>query len=243
MNKKRLIQIVICTLLIGSMLTGCGKKEPAPEIIKEETDDITTSSTETEEPESISDANDRLRKDDVTQTLDLSDNWVDLEFALDGKKFKMNETFSNFTDIGYYSEPYLLDGNLDPGETTVTCCIRSDRFKEYDDSRDYYVVMKFVNEGEETVYYQDCSIFYININIDNFTSSYPDVKLPKGITWGSTEEEVIAAYGDPYLNMPYDDDIKICSYLEENEEGKEKKLSLQISETKGLVGFYFENEN
>ena len=68
----------------------------------------------------------------------------------------------------------------------------------------------FINDTEEDVDIKDSKVNSVRVDVrwaeafkpggvdkDYFTDEYPRVVLPGGITWGSTEEEVIEAYGKP----------------------------------------------
>ena len=103
---------------------------------------------------------------------------------------KISDEFSyNLKDYGFDDDYVLNTGDVLPG----TIALKSDNF---DDDLDIWI--GFTNDTDEKKKIADCKINSLDIDI-GYTKNgkYPSLILPGGITWGSTADEIEAAYGEP----------------------------------------------
>ncbi|MGB4626759.1 MAG: hypothetical protein WBI36_03000 [Erysipelotrichaceae bacterium] len=128
----------------------------------------------------------------------ISDDWTDLEFLLDGNKYSFPHKFLPFNSKGW-----LLEENdeIQPGEYT-------DEYYEiwnnsfYDEENQLYatILVEFENETDKVQNIKDCTIWWISFSRMPYLgvelNNVYEIELAKGIKWGSTEKEIIAAYGN-----------------------------------------------
>ncbi|MGI6607947.1 MAG: hypothetical protein ACOX1F_03075 [Erysipelotrichaceae bacterium] len=134
----------------------------------------------------------------------ISKDWKDFEFELDGVLHKSPWSFVDFGDNGWR---IMDDVNYDiqPNSRSFEFyMIISD--SHYDKGYKYYsnITVEFENRTDEVKKMKECDIRWLsfqnlpaelNSDIDMSHIAY-DLKLAKGISWGATEEQVIAAYGN-----------------------------------------------
>ncbi len=126
----------------------------------------------------------------------ISDNWVDMEFKLGNKKYSLPGPFKNFSKNGWLLEE---SAELEPADYTT------DMYKVwnkdfYDQGRDLYafILMDFENYADKAQDIKDCDVYWVAFSTiydnEKINNGY-EIELAKGIKWGSTEEEIVAAYG------------------------------------------------
>lgn len=127
--------------------------------------------------------------------------WQDMAFSMDGKVYQIPFAYAgikdqwtfNLSDYGY-DKGYVLN----PGDK-VTGTIQLKNSK-YSAAR---CTVGFTNTGKEVKDILDTDIWSFTMDISS-ADQYPEVELPGGITWGSTEDDIIKAYGkpdeDPYVS-------------------------------------------
>lgn len=127
---------------------------------------------------------------------DISNNWVDMEFKLGNKKYSLPCPFQDFSKNGWLLEE---SDELQPADyTTYMYEVWNEDF--YDKGRDLYafILMDFENYGDKAQDIKDCHVYWVafsTIYDDEKISNGYEIELAKGIKWGSTEEEIVAAYG------------------------------------------------
>ena len=128
-------------------------------------------------------------------SVELSSDWMDCEFAIEGKKYKLNNSYKTYTQDGWYidlekmgyAEGYILNKN---DKTYSTIDLLNDNFEDAD------VSVGFINRGDNAQDITECDIWAINI--DNSYSDTPiSFELPGGVKNGATLADVEAAYGKP----------------------------------------------
>ena len=134
----------------------------------------------------------------------ISDDWTDLEFILDGKKYVLPFEYKELTEDGWYldeSEYDFSEGKERDGGMRVLATIQLNNPKYATDSLgEFELVIGFINYSKEPKEYKDCDIYSIEFkNVYGYSriENYGDVKIAGGIGFGSTEEEVLAAFGEP----------------------------------------------
>ena len=127
---------------------------------------------------------------------DISSNWEDGEFLYNGKKVKLICNFSELQrDLGLkFNDETKNEYVVNPNYTVSGghCSVGNSE----------NIVVNLINSSNEVKKYPQCDVDTFSINIfylkkDNDTN-YSKIQLAKNITWDSTKEEVIAAYGEPY---------------------------------------------
>ncbi|WP_130837323.1 DUF6612 family protein [Lachnoclostridium sp. Marseille-P6806] len=126
---------------------------------------------------------------------DLGDaKWQDMVLSMDGQIYqlpfpysKLRDSWSfDLADYGY-ADGYVLN----PGDkVTGTITLDNDR---YDKVR---FNIGFMNTGDKVQDILDTDVWSFTMDISS-ADKYPEVMLPDGITWGSTSEDILKAYGEP----------------------------------------------
>ena len=161
----------------------------------------------------------------------LSDDPLSLQIKIDGKvyaiPFNFNELLSDWTfDSSYYDEEE--DRILEPGDDSL--CIYELKNSKYED---FYFDVGFTNHTDETKTTWECDVTKLYLDISYTEGAYPEVVLPKGITWGSTVADVVAAYGEPEDEPYYSDSFHYYSYEYTNDDYS-VYVTLSIYEDGGL---------
>lgn len=121
--------------------------------------------------------------------------WTDMVFALDGEVHQIPFAYSEIEDDWTIDlERFgLQDGYVLNPKDKVSGTIE---FKNDDYDDKLRVTGGFMNTGDKVADILDTDIWSLTIDASR-SENYPDIMLPGGITWGSTADEILAAYGDP----------------------------------------------
>lgn len=129
----------------------------------------------------------------------LSNDWLDMEFSIDGEIYTMPGYFGFLAEGGWeIKDSEFADGYvLNPGEMTFgTIDITN---KEYD--KDLLFWVGFANTSDRVKDISECSIYSIKVDTwflqDEPLEDVPELVVANGITWGSTAEDIMDAFGEP----------------------------------------------
>ncbi|HPW53845.1 MAG TPA: hypothetical protein PK631_05680 [Erysipelotrichaceae bacterium] len=151
----------------------------------------------------------------------ISNDWKSFEFELDGVVYKYPWSFNDFATNGWRIMDDA-DDDIDPNSQGFDFYMMLND-NHYDEEYRYYalITVQFDNRSDEIKKMKDCDIMWLNfqkippeLNLDiNMDHVAYELILAKGITWGSTEAEVIAAYGDVEENFKAQrDEMKVMQY-------------------------------
>ncbi len=199
---------------------GTEEKEEHPNAIKPEIDhggaESDTEETEEEngageteeengagETEEENDAAETGNGTGETQTAsadgELSDDWTDMQFMLDGNLYELPVSYRELEADGWkldlaaygYSDGYIMN----PGDKTYGTIELTN--PDYDE--DLKVWVGFINTGDKAQDILDCEIWTFQMDTcvgSRQLEKYPDMEIAGGIGFGSTREEVEAAFGE-----------------------------------------------
>ena len=165
----------------------------------------------------------------------LSDDIYSEQIAINGTVYHLPFDYDLISDqYTFDMADYGHDDNylLNPGDkVTSTIYLQNPNM---DDRVDFCV--GFMNTGSEAAPIKETDVWAVDFDIAWAKSTdYPSVVLPKGITWGSTLEEVKAAYGEPTDEPYYADSLGYWEYEYEDED-LDFNLRLTIYDDKGVTG-------
>jgi len=175
----------------------------------------------------------------------VSANWYDMEFIMNGVKYCIPFSYSelkadgfvfDITDYGY-ENGYILNHG-DKISSTIT--VASEEYGS--DYTDFTPSIGFINNSTEAKDIYDCEVWGINMSImygSRIIDNYPSIELSQGLTWGSSEAEVLAVFGD-YENTYRSDDLGYTTYdfLYRDEVNKSDiRASVTIKDDFGLCEF------
>lgn len=162
--------------------------------------------------------------------------WQDMAFSMDGKVYQIPFAYAgikdqwtfNLSDYGY-DKGYVLN----PGDkVTGTIQLQNSRYSKV------RCTAGFMNTGTEVKDILDTDIWSFTMDISS-ADQYPEVELPGGITWGSTEDEIIKAYGkpdeDPYVSKELG--YSVYNWFDHFT----YKMKLTVYKDGGLKGIMLEN--
>ena len=232
--KKKLVLGTSAIVLALALLCGCGTKDDInPQLPENQTSNSSIVNTNDELQEEIIDVKediiseesgdivlDTTNSGDVTNkdttvpeseevnsdinSTEISDNWLDFEFLLDGAKYKLGETsYNDLKNAGWtfdladygYSNGYILNPN-DKSFSTI----KLNNAKYGDKYNDFYITVGFINNDTVAKDITECNIWSIIADArygSKMIESHSDMMITKGIHYGSTEEEVLTALGTP----------------------------------------------
>ncbi len=159
----------------------------------------------------------------------VEDDPSSMSFALDGKAFKLPQKVSDLDSDWVLDDEYFTKGDeeLDAGDTSGSYQYKNSNYDDW-----FYLYISTCNPTDDTVAYEDSQIRTFNADIKwiDEGGAYPEVILPKGITWGSSLQDVYDAYGDADSIYTYDDEtVYLYYYFEHGDE-----LCIQLDYEKGV---------
>ena len=166
-----------------------------------------------------------------------SSAWDAIGIKIDGKEFKYPYSYKELKELGWSfdSSDYTDNGSgeyiVNAGERTSQIELNNEDYGT--DDNDAHVSVTFINSGEDAADISDCDINSISISaVYGFDeiSKYPDIELAGGIHFGSSEEEIRKAYGEPsdvYKGTYYTE----LTYNSDNS----RYMTLYIYKDKGLM--------
>lgn len=162
--------------------------------------------------------------------------WQDMAFSMDGQVYRIPFAYAgikdqwafNLSDYGY-DKGYVLN----PGDkVTGTIQLQNSRYSKV------RCTAGFMNTGAEVKDILDTDIWSFTMDISS-ADQYPEVELPGGITWGSTEDDIIKAYGkpdeDPYVSKELG--YSVYNWFDHFT----YKMKLTVYKDGGLKGIMLEN--
>lgn len=221
--------------------------EEAAKAAEEEAEEAAAKATETEEPTEEPTEEETEAPEETENKKDLekpkkdknknkdqkpSADWKDMTFTVDGQKLALPFSYADIKDEWTFDladygheDGYILNKG---DKTFSTIDLENDKY-------DAEVSVGFINNDEKAKDILECEIWAYGIDIAWSEEGYPDIELPGGITWGSTIEDVVAAYGEPEDEPYYSDSLKYYVYEYQYEYSKYFKLT--IYEDRGLTAF------
>ena len=203
------------------------KEEPTTEEEEASDDEADQESSDDDEIESITDILDKNTCPSKIAEVPagVEDDPSSMSFALDGKVFKLPQNVSELSSDWVLDDESFTKGDeeLDPDEIASVYRYKN---SNYDDS--FYLYICTGNPTDTAVAYGDSQIrsFDADINFLVDGGEYPEVVLPKGITWGSSLQDVYDAYGDADFISKYGDDAIYLGYNFDN--GDDLYLNLDL---------------
>lgn len=218
---------------------GTEEKEENPNAIKPEIDHG-GKETETEEKETEEIETEVENGVGETQAAsaggELSDDWTDMQFMLDGNLYELPVSYRELEANGWsfdladygYTDGYIMN----PGDKTYSTIELSN--PDYDE--DLMVWVGFINTGDKAQDILDCDIWAFQMDTcvgSRQLENYPDMEIAGGIGFGSTREEVEAAFGE--CEDIYEADSGYNYVVYNYEMDYDYYLKLTIYEDKGVT--------
>lgn len=182
----------------------------------------------------------------IMENVEISVDWTDLEFAFNGESLKVPMSYQDFkertgfsfnlSDYGY-DDGYVLNAG-DKVYATIDVINPI-----YGDGKigTFKATIGLENIGENAIDIMDGDIWSFNADISHVKSEYPDIRLSQGITWGSTKDDIINAYGEP--NDTYNaDSYDVLTYEQyDKTERATIKMKLYVyNDDSGLMSFQYQ---
>ncbi len=205
---KRMLTLLLAMIVVLSM-SACGDKEDTKiddATTEAATDEVTTEEATVEETEA------------ATEPAVLT-GWENLEFKFAGADyavpFEAGALETNGWILSGLEEQYGADYVLQPGAKVSNV---------YSVSKEGYnsevrTLVGFVNNGESAAKVTNCEVWSFVCNIydepnEVLFENIPELELANGITWGSTPDEIKAAFGEPMSAIEGEaDDYTVHMYM------------------------------
>ena len=163
-------------------------------------------------------------------------SWSDMIFAMEDKIYRLPFAYQDICDEWYFNGDYGFDDSFltEPGEGRY-CSIDLDS-----GIYDMDLMVGTINSSASTRPITKNNIWAIDMSIET-CESYPSLLLPKGITWGSSLDEIKTAYGEPQEGPDYEKDSGYCTI--EYSLDYEYYMTLIIYDEGGLRAVTLENRS
>ncbi|MBR5565343.1 MAG: hypothetical protein IKW08_04160 [Roseburia sp.] len=189
----------------------------------------------------------------------ISDNIFDFEFLYNGKKIKLPISYKEFSEITGWTLDEALKGNkeeelmMDTRHTYYYGPLSHPNYSAKPTDFDFVCTATFQNLTDEYIHVLDSSVYTVKFSRSYDTElyamangiehegdagvglveSWEEIELSKGITWGSTEEEIVAAYGECSV-QEMGRGVKLLTYVPDKLNGACNMLQLYVDEEYGL---------
>lgn len=175
-----------------------------------------------------------------------SDDWNTFNFTLDGHEFKLPANYEAFKATGWeidlnymgYPDGYVLNTKQ---KTTSTVDVFHAKYRTLDNKYDMSLNVGFFNSASQVQDITKCDIWALDLDVQRLISNKkecPKLVLAKGITWGSSKEEIEKAYGAP-KDTYRAEELKYWEYTYESSDYN--KMRLTIYDDTGLVEVSIQN--
>lgn len=149
----------------------------------------------------------------------------DFKLKINGTVYSLPDPVSKFQKNGWVFE-YAADGQstVDAGDYEYTTMVLND-------NEDIYIDVRVYNPSETSATMDECLVYYVSAQCDDYGEPQISVELPKGVKLGITNKDsVISKYGTPTKEY---DDIEQETYY--SKKASENVLNIK----KNQVGLYF----
>ncbi|NLM34689.1 MAG: hypothetical protein GX206_04540 [Clostridiales bacterium] len=206
---KRLA-LILSLVMVTSIFAACSKNSN-----KEAESSKKTAQNENKKDKDHENTQEQA-SDDVDSLEELSDNLYDYEILLDNKLYTLPTHISEFTENGWKSEDLNMIEFVPQLHKSVTLS-----------KGNKTISVTMVNLNTDMQPYSKCLVTGVYLYPLN-DEEYPELFISKGITIGSTYNEVIEAYGTPSIKTDYSDLISYKSddYSEYNISFKDGKIDM-----------------
>lgn len=179
--KKKLICSLLMVTMLSTALAACGKKETSAPTNEE----TVSEPEETEEPVETAtpEPTEEAEAAPAETSGGLSDDLYSFQIQLNDTVYTLPAQLSEFTDNGWTLED---DGELEPNQKTLTNVAKNGEAQVY---------FSLVNTQSDVLPFAECQVGQVTVD-DYQAESGATIVLPKGISLGSSYEEVIEAYGE-----------------------------------------------
>jgi predicted small lipoprotein YifL len=182
-----------------------------PETVPVETTVPETVPVETTAPETV--------PEETTGELVMSDNPFDFMFSINGTVLQLPCTIKDLEDLGFIMDEDMADNILNDGYTSSSNMFHGK----------CYINVSIYNSTDKALPYKDCPVDDISVSVYGMRNGNDEIIFAGGITIGSTMDEVLAAYGEPYSEYTYD----TSTFLEFR--GANHRQTIKVQVTDGLV--------
>lgn len=166
-----------------------------------------------------------------SSTNTVSEDWTETEFSMAGIKYKLNTSYRNFEKNNWTINENAFNNGLTLIKNDKTSVSLSVVNKDFDSD----VKVGIINLKDKRREMLDCETWGITVNNEHAMNPVT-FKLAKGITNGSTKEDIIKAYGELSADkIKTLDDRVILQYQKDYS----VYLDLTIINDKGLTSFSY----
>lgn len=212
---KRMLTVLLALVLVVSM-SACGDKDNSD--ISE--DEISTEATTEEAVSKEETTVDEISEETEGATAEaVLTGWEDLEFKFANVAFTVPFEAGMLEANGWtltgLEDEYDADYVLEAGAKVSN--VYSISNANY--NSDVRTLVGFINNGESAAKVTNCDVWSFVCNIYDETNgvlyeNVPELELANGITWGSTPDEIKAAYGDSMKDIEGEaDDYTVHMYM------------------------------
>ncbi len=187
---NKIFSAVLCAALAAGALSGCGNVNKDKYVAKKRSESESSQAAEAGNDSSQVDA-----ESSQEEIITSEGSWNSMKFTLDGEELVLDRLdYSVLTNSGWNFDPSiygLSDLSANKGEYYQRSIFLNN--DKYDEAT---CAVGLTNFNDEPCGIDEMQIWSIEF-IAKDKTSYPEVTLDGGITWGSDSAAVEAAYGTP----------------------------------------------
>lgn len=194
-----------------------------------------TGSTGDESTDSAEDAGpaaDKIASAPTTGTAD----WSTFQFTIDGKTYQIPFAYSDLSSDWSFN---LADYGYENGYVTNSGDKQSCTIAVSNPNYDMDFSIGTINMTDSTQDITQNNIWAVSLDT-SYADTYPTVTLPGGITWGSSLDEILAAYGKPEDDPYYSTEFQYYSLYYYTSDSN-KQMNLEVYVDGGLKAFRMED--
>lgn len=253
--KRKLISLLFVTMLTVA-ISGCTANENTSnnaESTKQSTDIAEESNGQNDSDTIVVDSEVEITLEPKAYEGTLPDDWKEMTFAFEGHEIVLGETTAEFMgnlgwiedyDAEFTSKKPFYENSLDANYyANYPSAFHYEAYNNTNGNDFVWASVDVMNDTDHTVSYKDTKIYFFECRIaDVFGKpfeAHPDILLPKGITWGSSLEEIIAAYGE--YDKPGSMSNTYIWYIDSDIPSLNQYMALEIHEESGLGGLEISN--
>lgn len=181
----KFLSAALCVLFAGSVFTGCGDKVDKGTYVARTRSEAAAENAENTQASEA----ERITSDGA---------WKSMKFSVDGKDFVLDSLMlSELENDGWSFDPTTY--GLENFSAEKDQLYQRSIFLKKGDYPDNAFSVGLVNHEEQPCGLDKIEVWAVGFYTRN-VEKYPNVVIEGGITWGSDEAAVKAAYGEPSLS-------------------------------------------
>lgn len=221
---KKIITGILAAVVMAAGFTGCNK-------VKEE--NYLSYSNADESSSQQDDDNNAAADDNAAANPDTAD-WTKLTFGIDSALYTPEFNLTDLTDAGWSFDPSIY--GLENYDVIPGLKLSCDVYLNHEGVDDGVLAVGFCNTGSEDIPLENCQVWSVRVDVKD-KSNYPQFSIPGNINWGTSEDDIKTALGEPSESNR--DDTQSCTEMIYNKDGS-ALVHYYVYDDDGMLKFWIE---